>query len=171
MYPRRMANAPTPEDLARLAAYVERRIADLGLQYAEVARTAGFSDQTLIAIRNATKVRSTTHRKLEKALLWAPGSVQAILNEGEPTPLTPESTPPETTEAQARQDASTEAEPRQLQELELASRLLSATVRELGLSPEEAEEAWRRVRLKIEQSDRIAREGESPQTGAKHRAG
>ncbi|WP_159066330.1 hypothetical protein [Streptomyces hygroscopicus] len=166
-----MANAPTPEDLARLAAHTERRIADLGLQYAEVARTAGFSDQTLIAIRNGAKVRPTTHRKLEKALLWAPGSVQAILNGGEPTPLNPESIPPEATEAQTRPDASTEAGPRQLQELELASRLLGATVRELGLSPEEADEAWRQVRLNIERSNQPAKEDEPSQAGTRHRAG
>ncbi|MER7874866.1 hypothetical protein ABTY63_15085 [Streptomyces solisilvae] len=166
-----MANAPTPEELARLAAHTERRIADLGLQYAEVARAAGFSDQTLIAIRNSAKVRPTTHRKLEKALRWAPGSVQAILNGGEPTALNPESASPEAAEAQARQDASAETKPRQQQELELASRLLSATVRELGLSPEEAEEAWRQVRLTIERSNRPMEEGESPQTGTRHRAG
>lgn len=80
-----MADAPAPKALERLAVCVEQRIVELGLQYAEVARAAGFSDQTLIAIRNADKVRPTTYRKLEMALQWEVGSVAAVLNGGRPT--------------------------------------------------------------------------------------
>lgn len=73
------------DPLGRLAGYVERRIAELALEYVEVARAADFSIEALRKIRNAISVRSSTYGKLERALRWAPGSVQAILAGGEPT--------------------------------------------------------------------------------------
>ncbi|SBT89418.1 Helix-turn-helix domain-containing protein [Streptomyces sp. DI166] len=75
--------------LTRLGEYVERRIAELGLEYAAVCRAGGFSDETLSKIRKgAIKARPSTYRKLERALAWEQGSVDAILRGGEPTALT-----------------------------------------------------------------------------------
>lgn len=71
----------------RLGEYIERRIAMLGLEYAEVARLGDFSDETLAKIRKGQRARSSTYRGLERALRWSAGSIQAILAGGEPTPL------------------------------------------------------------------------------------
>jgi hypothetical protein len=83
MYPRSMTAAPEP--LVRLALYVERRIDELALEYAEVSRRADISDETLIKIRKGMKARGSTYRKLERALHWRQGSMAAILAGGEPS--------------------------------------------------------------------------------------
>ncbi|MFC9429313.1 hypothetical protein [Streptomyces sp. NPDC056987] len=75
--------------LDRLAKEVERRIADLGLEYVAVAAEAGFSVETLSKIRRGQKVKPTTYRGLERALAWGSGSCEAILAGGEPTRLPP----------------------------------------------------------------------------------
>ncbi|MFJ6386412.1 hypothetical protein ACIQJT_02265 [Streptomyces sp. NPDC091972] len=56
-------------------------------------------------------------------------------------------------------EASTER-PTLTQELELAGRLMAAQVRELGLSPDEAEEAWERARAQIIRTHRAGPTGE-----------
>lgn len=140
MYSRPMTAAPEPH--VRLAQYIERRIAALALEYAEVCRRAEISDETLGKIRKGMRARGSTYRKLERALEWEQGSIAAILEGGEPT---------------ARDDGADRqavARPDPSQELQLAQRLLAATVREMGLTPEEADEAWRRVRLEIEATHR-----------------
>jgi transcriptional regulator with XRE-family HTH domain len=75
--------------LRRLAEYIERRISELGLEYTEVARLAGFSIEVLRKMRHGIKARGSTYRKLERALQWEHGSVAAILAGGEPTPADP----------------------------------------------------------------------------------
>lgn len=87
MYPRPMTATPPSEALTRLAQYVERRIAELVLEYAEVCRRAEISDETLIKIRKGLNARASTYRKLERALQWQQGSIGRILAGGEPTPL------------------------------------------------------------------------------------
>ncbi|NJP75709.1 hypothetical protein, partial [Streptomyces sp. C1-2] len=62
-----------------------------------------------------------------------------------------------------------QAAPTLSQELALASRILSATVREIGLSPDEAEEAWRRARLEIERTHK-ARYRDEDEHGAQGRS-
>lgn len=85
MYARFMTAAPEP--YIRLAQYIERRISDLTLEYAEVCRRAGISDETLGKIRKGMRARSATYQKLERALEWGKGSISAILADGEPTLL------------------------------------------------------------------------------------
>lgn len=58
------------------------------------------------------------------------------------------------------------------QELELGARLLAAQVRELRLSPEAADEAWRRARERIIQTHQAEQATEGPpETPRSHRAG
>jgi hypothetical protein len=86
--------------LERLGQAVELRIAELGLEYVRVAGAAGTSAETLSKIRKGTKASAATYRRLERALLWASGSVDAILAGGEPTPIVTDSdgAPPEVLE-------------------------------------------------------------------------
>lgn len=156
MYSRPMTAAPEPR--VRLAQYIEHRITALALEYAEVCRRAEISDETLGKIRKGMKARSSTYHKLERALEWVQGSIAAILDGGEPTPFgTPsDGTPP----PPAPMD----------QELELARRLLGSTIRELNLTPDEADEVWRKVRLDIEQTHTRAEGGGAGQRGRQDRA-
>lgn len=153
------------ESLARLADRVEQRIAELALEYAEVARLAGFSIEALRKIRNGIGARPNTYRKLERGLSWQQDSAATVLAGGEPTPL----------EAPVDEEAPTDpagVTPSPEQELELASRLMAAQIRELGLTPEEAEEAWRRARQRIEQVHRAPGAPESPPESARrHQVG
>ncbi|MFF5004650.1 hypothetical protein ACFY3G_17685 [Streptomyces phaeochromogenes] len=128
------------EPLPQLAQYVERRITELALEYAEVARLAEISDETLSKIRKGQKARGSTYRKLERALRWQQGSVAEILAGGQPTPI----------EASAANGPSS---PSGLsQEEEVLRRVIAATAKELGLTPSEADEAYRRARQDLEQS-------------------
>lgn len=140
MYPRAMT-APS-EPLLRLAQYIERRITALALEYAEVCRLADISDETLSNIRKGNRARGSTYRKLERALQWQEGGVAAIIDGREPVVV----------DSRGTQPGSPSGSPTLEQELELASRLMAAQVRELGLSPEEAAEAWRRAQGRITQS-------------------
>ncbi|MER6834289.1 hypothetical protein ABT320_09855 [Streptomyces cellulosae] len=141
-----------PEPRTRLAQYIERRIAALALEYAEVCRRADISDETLGKIRKGMKARGSTYLKLERALEWEQGSIAAILEGGEPT-LRADS------ERSDDPGRPTEGEPGLARELALAQRLLTATIREMHLTPAEADEVWRRVRLELEATHR------SPETG------
>lgn len=75
--------------LLHLGQLVERRISELGLEYAGVARSAGFSVETLSKIRKGVAAKGATYRRLEVALEWAPGSVDSILDGGSPTSISP----------------------------------------------------------------------------------
>ncbi|MFF8034879.1 hypothetical protein [Streptomyces sp. NPDC016626] len=143
---------PPTEPRILLAQRIEQRIAALALEYAEVCRRADISDETLGKIRKGMRARGSTYLKLERALEWEQGSVAAILEGGEPTPRG---------EEVGRQAGG----PSLTQELQLAQRLLAATVREMHLSPEEADEVWRRVRLEIEATNR----SHAPDTGTDNR--
>ena len=131
------------EPLVRLAHYIESRITALAMEYAEVCRLADISDETLGKIRKGRRARGSTYRKLERALQWQQDSIAAILSGGEPSPVE--------TKGQPAAGASQGAPPLE-QEVELAARLMAAQVRELGLSPDEAAEAWRRAQGRITQS-------------------
>lgn len=144
MYSRPMTAAPEPR--VRLAQHIERRISTLALEYAEVCRRAGISDETLSKVRKGMRARSSTYTRLEGALSWERGSIASILEGGEPTPM---DAPPDRTAA-----ARTSELPPLERELALAQRLLAATIREMNLSPEEADEVWRRVRPEIEVTHR-----------------
>jgi|SRR5690606_7104785 len=79
---------PTPHE--RLAQAIEARRGELGLSLREVAERAGITGETLRAVRRGSNEPSQlTKRGIERALRWAPGSVDAILAGGDPTPAGP----------------------------------------------------------------------------------
>ena len=60
------------------------------VKWFQVAERAGITVTTLTALRKGQNVPTEdTKRGIEDALLWAPGSVDAILAGGDPTPATP----------------------------------------------------------------------------------
>ena len=82
----------TPEARQRLARYMEDRALDLGLTWREVAKRADISIETLRLLRAGDDgARPLTMRAVDGALEWRPGSVQRILDGGEPEDIfTPE---------------------------------------------------------------------------------
>lgn len=73
-------------DHDRLDHAIEARTIELGISYVELAARAGISD---VSLRNLRKGRANFRprnlRKLETALDWAPGSIDAVLDGGDPT--------------------------------------------------------------------------------------
>lgn len=130
------------EPLERLAHYVERRIAELGLEYAAVCRAGGFSDETLLKIRKGTRVRSTTYRKLEIALHWAPASVEATLSGGEPIP--------DEAAAAEEPEEPQPSEPGELSPGEALRRVIRSSARELGVTRDGLEEVLQLVLQDLE---------------------
>lgn len=70
-----------------LADLMERRRLALHLKWDDVAEAAGITAAFLRKIRAGTGARPLTMAKLEAALNWAPGSINAILAGREPTDL------------------------------------------------------------------------------------
>jgi hypothetical protein len=67
----------------------------LRITWVDVARTAGMGDRTLYNVRTGISGGDdSTRAGIEDALRWARGSIQAILDGGEPAPL-PARTPAE----------------------------------------------------------------------------
>src|SRR5690242_18016413 len=65
----------------------ERRIA-LGLQWKQIAQRAGLSEFHLRRIRRGEyEPRDLTRAELERALEWASGSIDQVLDGGAPTPV------------------------------------------------------------------------------------
>lgn len=62
---------------------------DLRLSKEEAARRGGMSVKTWTAVETGKEVRATTYVGVEDALEWKRGSVSAILDGGDPTPLEP----------------------------------------------------------------------------------
>lgn len=144
----------------RLDRAMNQRRLELHMNWREVARGAGISYEALRAIRRGdSRPTELTARGIDAALQWAPGSVLKVLKDGAPTPV-------EVAEArEAAREALPEpgdGPPNLSQELEVAYRVLLATVDALKLTPEEADEAWRRVRRKVEQTHRQPEAGENP---------
>jgi hypothetical protein len=134
------------DPLKRLGDYVERRIAELALEYAAVCRAGGFSDETLGKIRKGSiRARSTTYRKLQLALRWAPGSVEAILSGGEPTPIEPQAAEQQPQRPQAPELPESPADPG-LSPSEALRRVVRSSARELGVPPNGVDEVMRLVR-------------------------
>ena len=142
MYAQAMTAAPEP--FIRLAEYIERRITELALEYAEVCRRATISDETLMKIRKGASARGSTYRKLEQALQWEQGSIAAILSGGEPTPI----------EMRDAEQPSQESAPRRepgLSPAEALRLVVRASARELGVTPEDLDEVFRSVRQDLQQ--------------------
>lgn len=67
---------------------VVKRRAELGLSRAAAAKLAGVDPKTLQSLEQDTRWPHDTNRaKIERALRWAPGSLDAIRAGGEPTEL------------------------------------------------------------------------------------
>jgi hypothetical protein len=80
----------TPAARERLAREIETRALDLGLTLRDLAQTAGLSYEALRNIRHGTGgMRPLTARKVEAALRWENGSINRILDGGEPVALPP----------------------------------------------------------------------------------
>lgn len=73
----------------RLDALMDRRRLDLGHNWKAIIDDAGVSYQTLSQLRKGRPVADVTVARVEQALRWAPGSIQDILDGGNPTPAAP----------------------------------------------------------------------------------
>lgn len=72
----------------RLDVALERRCDQLDMTWTELAAVSGVSEVTLRALRRGdNKPSARTKRRLEDALQWERGSIQAILEGGEAIPL------------------------------------------------------------------------------------
>lgn len=142
----------------RLDEAMNKRRLELRMTWRELAETADISYTALRAIRRGSyRPTELTAQALDRALQWAPGSVYAVLDGGEPATARVKAAPDHTREGHPGSPATTPATISALeQELELASRLMAAQVKELGLSPDEAAEAWRRAQERIRQSHETA---------------
>ena len=79
-----------PDSRRRLAELMDERRAELRLRWRDVADLGGVSYEVLRAVRHGTgEIRRLTQRGIEDGLKWAPGSVQDILDGGEPRPAEP----------------------------------------------------------------------------------
>jgi hypothetical protein len=84
----------TPETRERLAALMDERRRDLRLRWQDVAETAGVSLKTLHSARMGSgDISGLTKAAIENGLRWEHGSVDLILQGGEPvageTPVVP----------------------------------------------------------------------------------
>ncbi|MFC5184413.1 hypothetical protein [Actinomadura harenae] len=84
------------EDWQRLAECVSQRRAQLGLTQEDVRAAGGPSTVTLRYIESASQdsYKSNSLTRLERALDWAAGSVEAVLAGGEPTERSAAKRPP-----------------------------------------------------------------------------
>ncbi|MEV8395626.1 MULTISPECIES: hypothetical protein [Bacillati] len=75
-------------ELSRLDGAMNARRLELGLAWKDVARVAGISYETLRGVRRgSTAGAALTLRRIERALQWAQGSIDAVMAGGEATPL------------------------------------------------------------------------------------
>lgn len=140
--------------LMRLGNYVERRIAELGLEYAAVCRIGGFSDETLSKIRKGSvHARRTTYHGLEQALRWSHGSVDSILSGGEPTPLRSDAAVDDPARVHTDPGGPQPAPPAEgLSPIEALRRVVRASARELGVAADELGEVFQAVRDDLDEA-------------------
>jgi hypothetical protein len=78
----------TREYATPLDEHMNRRRLDLGMKWRDVASNGGISYEAVRSARAGEgEPADLTKRGIERALKWQPGSVDAILAGGEPTPL------------------------------------------------------------------------------------
>ncbi|WBB94267.1 hypothetical protein [Verrucosispora sp. WMMC514] len=76
------------EARTRLAQLMDERRIQLRYRWIDVAARADLNKETLRAIRYDTHdIRPLSKRGIETALSWTPGSIDKILNGGDPEPL------------------------------------------------------------------------------------
>lgn len=126
------------EPFERLDDAMNRRRIHLRMNWREVADAAGISYTALRAIRKGDyRPTELTARGLDDALQWAPGSVYAILDGGDPSPLKAGPTKPPSRETR-------ETSP--LSPSEALRRMVRASARELGMTAGDVDEAMRLAR-------------------------
>lgn len=82
-----------PERVSALGEAINRRRLDLDMTWRDVERAASLSYEGLRGIRRGDRNPSAlTARHLEDALQWEHGSVEAVLDGGEPTPMSKDNT-------------------------------------------------------------------------------
>ena len=135
------------EPFERLDEAMNERRLELRMNWRQVAEAADISYTALRAIRRGDyRPAELTARGIDEALKWPPGTVSALLGGA--------AAPPSNMSDGETPASPADRDPTLSRELELARRLLAATVREMNLSPEEADEVWKRVRLEIEVTHR-----------------
>lgn len=75
-----MTESPLDEQL-------DARRLELDMQWIDIQKRANLSRQTLYNIRKTGRGDSRYLARLERAVLWAPGSIDAINSGGEATPI------------------------------------------------------------------------------------
>src|SRR5690606_40483070 len=70
----------------RLDALIDKRRLELGLRWKGIAERAGITHQTLLQLRKGEPVSDLTVARTEQALQWQNGSIQRILEGGDPLP-------------------------------------------------------------------------------------
>lgn len=77
-----------PRAHKRLDQVMNDRRVELDMTWGEIATRARIAEVTLRAIRKGdNNPGELTARRLEDALQWEPGSIEAILDGGQPTPV------------------------------------------------------------------------------------
>lgn len=89
---------------ARLADAMEERRLELAVTWKKVAAAGGITYETLRTVRNGRSgnIPVDTQRAIDRGLQWAPGSVAAILADGEARPLAQQIQPAEVVEGRLR---------------------------------------------------------------------
>lgn len=130
-----------PEPHEQLDDAMNGRRIQLHMKWRDVAAGAGISYEALRAIRRGeSKPAELTARAIDEALRWVPGGVRLAMAGGQPTPL----------EAQDERPVTPSLTPD-----EALRRLVRASARELGVTPEGIDAVMRLVRQDLEA-------GESP---------
>ena len=75
----------SPQARERLEQLMDARRLDLDMNWRDVAQRAGISYEAIRALRSGPGgIRSLTARKIDRALQWKPGSLERILDGGDP---------------------------------------------------------------------------------------
>lgn len=139
---------------------MNRRRLELGMTWRQVASAAGVSYETLRAVRKGdTTGGELTLSSIERALRWAPSAFAAIDSGGKPALAETEPT-------------ATPTRPLLSREEEILRGVIAVTAEKLGLSPEEADEAYRSARddlaRRLASESRPAATQEAAAEGTRH---
>jgi len=95
----------TAANLKRLGAAIRARRAELdGATQAELSRAAGISETTWNIAERGMAVSARSRQRIARALGWTPGSVDVVLDGGDPTLAEPDSVAPSSTDVAQMQE-------------------------------------------------------------------